>query len=80
MFNELLIGNIVNQILHISPTPASSAILACSTLTTSIISPPLHMCAKPDFTVNVPSVWYSDLMQLKLISKYFSKYYTFIRN
>ena len=37
-------------------TPASSAILACSTFTTSIISPPLHICAKPDLTTNVPSV------------------------
>mmetsp|Transcript_27432 Transcript_27432/g.43996 ORF Transcript_27432/g.43996 Transcript_27432/m.43996 type:complete len:317 (+) Transcript_27432:291-1241(+) len=35
--------------------PASSAILACSTFMTSIMTPPLSICAKPFFTVSVPT-------------------------
>jgi len=35
--------------------PASSAILACSGVTTSIITPPLSIWAKPFFVVNVLS-------------------------
>ena len=34
--------------------PASSATLACSALTTSMITPPRSMSASPRFTVNVP--------------------------
>ncbi len=35
--------------------PASSAIRACSGVTTSMITPPLSMSAKPRLTVGVPS-------------------------
>ena len=34
--------------------PASSAILACSALTTSMITPPLSMSARPRLTRKVP--------------------------
>src|ERR671937_1401150 len=34
--------------------PASSAILACSAVVTSMITPPLSISASPDFTVKVP--------------------------
>ena len=34
--------------------PASSAILACSAVTTSMITPPRSMSARPRLTVNVP--------------------------
>ena len=34
--------------------PASSAILACSAVVTSMITPPLSISARPDFTVKVP--------------------------
>ena len=34
--------------------PASSAILACSAVTTSMITPPRSMSARPRFTANVP--------------------------
>ena len=33
--------------------PASSAILACSAVTTSMITPPLSICARPAFTLKV---------------------------
>ena len=33
--------------------PASSAIFACSAVTTSMITPPLSIWARPDFTVQV---------------------------
>ena len=35
--------------------PASSAIFACSALTTSMITPPLSISARPAFTRNVAS-------------------------
>src|SRR6202012_4137634 len=35
--------------------PASSAILACSAVTTSMITPPLSISARPALTVNVAS-------------------------
>jgi hypothetical protein len=34
--------------------PASSAIFACSAVVTSMITPPLSISARPDFTVKVP--------------------------
>ena len=34
--------------------PASSAILACSAVVTSMMTPPLSISARPDFTVKVP--------------------------
>ena len=34
--------------------PASSAIIACSGVTTSMITPPFSICASPFLTVNVP--------------------------
>ena len=34
--------------------PASSAMRACSGVTTSMITPPLSICAKPAFTAKVP--------------------------
>ena len=34
--------------------PASSAILACSAVTTSMITPPLSICARPVLRVQVP--------------------------
>src|SRR5687767_1226830 len=34
--------------------PASSAILACSAVTTSMITPPLSISARPVFTLSVP--------------------------
>src|SRR5687767_8243905 len=34
--------------------PASSAILACSAVVTSMMTPPLSISARPDFTRNVP--------------------------
>ena len=35
-------------------TPASSAILACSAVVTSIIIPPFAICANPALSLNVP--------------------------
>ena len=35
--------------------PASSAILACSGVTTSMITPPLSICASPRLIVTVPT-------------------------
>ena len=34
--------------------PASSAMLACSGVTTSMITPPFSISARPDLTLNVP--------------------------
>ena len=34
--------------------PASSAIFACSAVTTSMMTPPFSICASPAFTRNVP--------------------------
>ncbi len=36
--------------------PASSAIFACSAVTTSMITPPFSICASPTFTAHVPVV------------------------
>ena len=44
--------------------PAASAILACSALTTSMMTPPLSISAMPRLTRAVPTFW---LMQMLLV-------------